>query len=98
MTAYLLTDHILNLMAPAAFVALVLVLLMRLFAAFSKSKKAARHALWSEVAIIFVANLIVLIAGLVILGNDGKMAAYAAMVLVAAICKWILERGWGRSR
>lgn len=98
MTAYLLTDHILNLMAPAAFVALVLVLLMRLFSAFSKSKRAVRLGLWTEVAIIFAVNIIVLIAALVILGNDGKMAAYAAMVLVAAICKWILERGWGRSR
>lgn len=98
MTAYLLTDHIFNLMAPAAFVAILLVLLTRFFAGFSKSEKTASHNLWVEAAIIFVANLAVLIAGLVIFGNDGKMAAYAAMVLVAATAQWILERGWLHSR
>lgn len=98
MTAYLLTEHILNLVAPAAFVALVLVLLARLFSGFSKSKKAARHSLWVEFTIIFVANLVILLAGLIVFGNDGKMATYAAMVLVSATSLWILRRGWRSGR
>ena len=92
MTAYLLTDHILNLIAPAAFVALMLVLLARLFSKFSKSRRAEIHSFWAESAIIFVANLVVMIAGLVIFGNDGKMATYGALVIVAGICQWALRR------
>ena len=93
MTAYLLADHILNLVAPAAFVALMLVLLTRLFSGFSKAKKSARHSLWAEAAIIFIANIAVLVAGLIVFGNDGKMATYAALVVVAGICQWALRRG-----
>jgi hypothetical protein len=98
MTAYLLTDHILNLVAPAAFVALALFFLARLFSGFSKSKKGARHSLWVEVAIIFVANIAILVAGLIVFGNDGKMATYAAMVLASATSQWVLGRGWRPGR
>ena len=94
MTAYLLTDHLLNLLAPAAFVALMLVLLARLFSRFSKKKMAAAPGLWARIAIIFVANVAVLVAGLVLLGSDGKMATYAAMVVVAALGQWLLGRHW----
>ena len=92
MTAYLLTDHILNLIAPAAFVALALVLLTRMFSGFSKHKMAGAKSLWLEVAIIFVANMMVMVAGLVVFGNDGKMATYAALVIAAGICQWVLRR------
>ncbi|MFC6284786.1 MULTISPECIES: hypothetical protein [Polaromonas] len=94
MTAYLLTNHLLNFMAPAAFVALGLVLLARVFSRFFVSKKPLVGGLWAQLAIVFVANVLVLAAGLVIFGNDGKMATYAAMVLVAAACQWVLWRGW----
>ena len=93
MTAYLFADHLLNFIAPAAFVALVLVLLTRFFSLFSRSKCTAALALWAQVAIIFVANLVVLIVGLLIFGKDGKMATYAALVVVAAICQWLFSRG-----
>ncbi len=94
MTAYLLTNHLLNFMAPAAFVALLLVLLGYPFSRFFRSKKPLAPALWSQAAIIFIANLAVLAVGLVLLGNDGRMLSYAAMVLVAAVCQWILLGGW----
>ena len=93
MTAYLLTDHLLNFIAPAAVVALLLVLLARLFSRFLVSKRLVTQSLWSQVAIIFIVNVLVLAAGLVFFGNDGKMATYAAMVLAAAICQWILFKG-----
>ena len=92
MTAYLLTDHILNLIAPAAFVALALVLLTRMLSLFSKSKRPNAKPLWLEIAIIFVANLAVMLVGLVIFGNDGKMATYAALLVVAGTCQWFLRR------
>ena len=93
MTAYLLTDHLLNLVAPAAVVALLLLLLASFFSRFSSTKRPAAQSIWAQAAIIFIVNLLVLIAGLVLFGNDGKMATYAALVLAAAACQWILRRG-----
>ena len=93
MTAYLLTDHLLNLVAPAAVVALLLVLLASFFGRFLSTKKPVDQSIWAQAAIIFIVNLLVLIAGLVLFGNDGKMATYAALVLAAAACQWILRRG-----
>jgi hypothetical protein len=95
MNTYLLADHLLNFIAPAAFVALGLVLLTRLFGFFSRSKSAAARAVWVQVAIIFIANLAVLVGGLLIFGKDGKMATYAALVLVAALCQWLFSRAKG---
>ena len=94
MTAYLLTNHVLNFIAPAAFVALVLVLLARVFSRFFSSKRPPTRGLWSQVAIIFIVNLLVLSAGLVFFGNDAKMPTFAALVLAAGICQWVLSSGW----
>ena len=94
MTAYLLLDHILNFIAPAAAVALLLVLLGRIFNRFLVSKRPFTQSIWAQVAIIFIVNVLVLVAGLVVFGNDGKMATYAAMVFAAAACLWGLGRGW----
>ena len=91
MTAYLLTDHLLNFMAPALFVALGLVLLTRLMGRFLRSKKPAAQSIWAQVAIIFIVNLLVLSVGLVFFGNDGKMLTYTALVLCAAVCQWVLS-------
>lgn len=38
--------------------------------------------------------MLVLAAGLVFFGNDGKMLTYAGLVLVSAFCQWVLRRGW----
>ncbi len=94
MTAYLLADHLLNFIAPAAFVALMLVLLARVFSRFFRSKRPLAPGLWVQVAIVFIVNLLVLISGLVFFGNDAKMLTYAGLVLAAAACQWILWRGW----
>lgn len=50
--------------------------------------------MYAQVAIIFIVNVIVLAAGLVFFGNDGKMATYAVMVLASALSQWVLARGW----
>ena len=93
MTAYLLLDHILNFIAPAAVVALLLVLAARLFKRFLVSNRSFSRSIWAQLATIFIVNVCVLVAGLVFFGNDGKMATYAAMVLAAALCQWVLFRG-----
>jgi hypothetical protein len=93
-TAYLLTDHLLNFIAPAAVVALLLALSSRVFNRFLVSKRPITQSMYVQVAIIFIVNVIVLAAGLVFFGNDGKMATYAVMVLASALSQWVLARGW----
>ncbi|MFM8865321.1 MAG: hypothetical protein ACKOFG_10480 [Limnohabitans sp.] len=41
-----------------------------------------------------LAGILVLVAGLLLQGHDGRMATYAALVLVAASLEWLLHRGW----
>ena len=94
MTAYLLADHIVNFLAPALVVALLLVFMSRIFRRFLVSKRPLAQSIYAQAAIIFIVNTIVLVAGLVFFGYDGKMATYAAMVLAAAVCQWVLGRGW----
>jgi hypothetical protein len=48
----------------------------------------------AQVAINFVVGCAVLVAGLIVLGRDGKMLTYAALVLGCATCQWVLVRGW----
>jgi len=49
----------------------------------------------NQVALAVVLNAIcglaVLVVGLVITGNDGKMATYGALVLVCATLEWALQ-------
>lgn len=92
MTAYLLFNHLLNFMAPAAVVALLLMLCSRVFGAFFMSKRAAAHSFTARVAIIFTVNLAVLGGGLVLFGHDGKVMTYVAMVLAASGTLWALQR------
>jgi uncharacterized membrane protein HdeD (DUF308 family) len=40
------------------------------------------------------AGALMLLAGLVVFDNDGKMATYAALVVVSATVEWVLQRGW----
>ncbi len=43
-----------------------------------------------------VAGVLVLVAGLLVQGHDGRMSTYMALVLVAATVEWALHRGWTR--
>ena len=51
---------------------------------------------WRRVLWHLVAGMGVLVAGLLLQGHDGRMATYAALVLVAATLEWALHRGWRR--
>ena len=92
MTIYLLLNHLFNFMAPAALLAVLLVLLSRLFFGFFRSKRPFVQAWWVQTAIIFIANIVVLTAGLLLFGRDGKMLTYAALVFGSALCQWWLLR------
>ncbi len=94
MTAYLFLNHLLNFIAPAAVVAALVVMLPRLFFGFFKTKSPLAHSWYTQAAIIFVAGCGILAGGLLIFGRDGKMVTYAALVLGAAVCQWVLIRGW----
>lgn len=94
MTALNLTNQLLNFMAPAAFVALLVVLGTRFFALFFKSKRPLALSVWAQIAIVFIASLVLLVAGLAIFGRDGRMASYVLLAVGAATCQWVLLRGW----
>ena len=83
-------NHLLNFVAPAAAMALLLVLARRLI----HSRAPALLPWWWHAAVVFGAGMATLLAGLVVWGRDGKMLTYAALVVVCATCQWILVRGW----
>jgi len=94
MTALNLINQLFNFVAPAAWVALLVVLLARIFSGFLRSKRPLAHTLWAQAAINFIADILLLLTGLVLFGRDGKMASYALLAVGAASCQWVLLRGW----
>ncbi len=94
MTALNLINQLLNFMAPAAFVAGILVLLSRVFARLFKVKRQFSLSSPQQFAIVFIVSALLLLAGLAVFGRDGKMASYALLALGAATCQWVLLRGW----
>lgn len=86
-----LFDHLLNFVAPAAFVALALALGGRLVA-----RPSAAPRWWVLALLLFLLGTAVLAAGLWWFGRDGKMATYAALVVVCATGHWALVRAWRR--
>ena len=96
MTAYLLAGHLLNLLAPAAVIALLVMALSRLFSRSFTSKKAFAHTLWAQAAINFIVGSVVLVTGLAGLGHDGKMLTYVLLVLAMAASQWFQLGSWKR--
>lgn len=87
-----LLDHLLNFVAPAAFMALVLVFASR----YLGGRRAGVPRWWAQLAFVFLAGVGVLAGGLVVFGRDGMMATYAALVVVCGIVQWLAMRGWRR--
>lgn len=87
-----LIDHLLNFVAPAFFVALTLVIVTR----WLLRRQSGAPGFWGQVAINFVAGLVVLVAGLWTFGRDGMMATYAALVAVCGTVQWFASRGYRR--
>ncbi len=83
-------NHVLNFVLPALAVAVLLVLACRFFL----RKRSVARGMLAQIAIIFVVGCAVLAAGLVLLGRDGKMLTYGALVMACASAQWGLLRGW----
>lgn len=83
-------NHLLNFVAPA----LALAFLMPLAARLIVSKTANPLSWWMQMVINLVACSAALMTSLWWWGSDGKMAAYAALLLVGASSQWLVSRGW----
>lgn len=82
--------HLANFFMPAIGVGLISALLAKLlWRGQLKGVSLLRMAGWASAA-----GAAVLVAGLVVLGHDGKMATYGAMVVASALV--LLWSGWGR--
>ena len=46
-----------------------------------------------RMAVHAVSGVLVLVAGLWLHGQDGKMSTYIVLVLVAATAEWVMQRG-----
>lgn len=82
--------HLLNFVAPALFTGVMLALAAR----YVLRQKPARLSLHAQAAINSIAGVAVLAAGLWYFGRDGKMATYAALVVVCAASQWLAGRHW----
>lgn len=87
MTPLAFLGHIAGFVAPAVFMALFLWTMPR----FRRAGRAA-HGAGLEAFMLVVAGVVVLLAGLVFFGRDGKMATYAALVVVQGTLAWWLHR------
>ena len=82
--------HLINFCAPALAVGAVLALV----GPWLMKKSPLAPGLLAQAAINCVAGVLALGLGLWFFGNDGKMASYAAMVVLAATSQWLGARGW----
>jgi hypothetical protein len=80
--------HLLNFFVPAFGVAVLTVLV----SAVLMKRSSATPGLLTQAAINFVVCSVVLVVGLWLFGRDGKIATYAALVLVCATSQaWMLR-------
>lgn len=87
-----LLGHGLSWLAPALALALVLTL-----ASLRRKTTSGTGPLlpwWARFMVLTLLGAAVLLAGLWLLGSDGRMATYMALVLVCASGQWLLTRGW----
>ncbi|MDO8777699.1 MAG: hypothetical protein Q7K57_55090 [Burkholderiaceae bacterium] len=85
-----LANHLINFVMPA----LAMGVMMPLVSHMMWRKVSIKPSLKAQMSITTLACLAVLIAGLVIFGNDGKMATYAGLILAGAVCQWWFQGGW----
>jgi hypothetical protein len=83
--------HLLNFVAPAFALAVLVPLLARPF--FGKQ---ALVPWWGQMLVNFAVGVAALLAGLWWLGRDGKMVGYLLLTAAVASTQWLLLRGWRR--
>ena len=86
-------NHLVNFVAPAAWVAVLLAVITPFF----MPKRPAAPGIFAQAAINFVAGVLALGVGLWFFGRDGKMASYAAMVLACSLGQLVGARFGVRS-
>ncbi len=84
--------HLLGFAAPAV----ALGLLMPLAARFLLAPGHIVTGFWSQAAIVMACGVAVLGGGLWFFSQDGKMATYGALVVVACAVQWTLAGAWRR--
>ena len=89
-----LLNHLLNFLAPALWLALLVTLVARVF----MKKVPSAPAMYVQLAINFVVCAGVLVLGLWFFGRDGKMTTYASMALLCATSQWVMLSGWVKKR
>lgn len=82
--------HLMNFLAPA----LAVGGLLTLVGSFILGKRAGAPVWIAQAAINFVAGSLAMGVGLWFFGRDGKMASYAALLVVATTSQWVCGRGW----
>jgi hypothetical protein len=92
MTPLDLFNHVLNFAAPAFAVGFLCALLGR----FAMRRSGKPLALWVQGGINFVVGFAVLLAGLIVFGQDGRMATYAALVVACGTSQWLVSGAWRR--
>ncbi|MES2100660.1 MAG: hypothetical protein V4569_12620 [Pseudomonadota bacterium] len=81
--------HLLNFFAPAVGVGLLTATFAKLL--WWRELKSAR---WTRLALWATAGCaLVLVAGLIVFGHDGKMATWAAMVAACGLTLWVVGFG-----
>jgi hypothetical protein len=88
MTVWQLTLHLFNFVLPALAMALLMPWAGRWVMGVGGIPVKQRMLVHAFLGVL------VLVAGLVLQGNDGKMSTYMALVLVAATAEWWMLRGW----
>lgn len=79
-------NHLFNLVLPALAMALILPSLARLL----WWRAWAGVSWWAVVVRVAAVGVVVLLAGLLLLGRDGAMLTYAALVLSCAAVVWLM--------
>jgi hypothetical protein len=87
-----LTDHLLSFVAPAIAVAFGVALAARLL----RLDRRPAGRLWVTFALDSIAGIAALAGSLAYFGHDGKVAAYALLVLAVATMQWLAGRAWNR--
>jgi hypothetical protein len=94
MTAYLLTIHLLNLLAPAVLLAGAMALIAHRLPGWRGARPWVStwkvRFLWG-----LLVNLLVLAVSM-LFGSPGKIQAYAAMLLASALAHFFMLGGWRR--
>ena len=84
--------HLFNFIAPAFAVGFLCALLGRV----GQRAAGKRMAWWVQGIVNFVVGVTVLAVGLVVFGQDGRMATYAALVAACGTSQWRVSGGGRR--